>query len=99
MRIITLSAMTNNEEAADAIHEDFFEMSKNLSRSGQANVTVSSYIEEEEAAIEKVHYDDETMWTVREAMGKTGLKATSVEEIINNLQNAGILFRERAKES
>jgi len=48
---------------------------------------------------EELRYDDETMNKVREALKvHTPLGPDDVNEVINAIQNAGILFRERLPE-
>lgn len=47
---------------------------------------------------EELYYDDQTLNKVREAIAKQGLWPASIDELINAIQNAGILFRERMPE-
>jgi hypothetical protein len=44
---------------------------------------------------EEVRYNEQTMVKVRDAIRVEGLKERVVDDIVNRLQNAGILFRER----
>lgn len=44
------------------------------------------------------YYDDETLSKVYDALLWSGLTGKQAEDAVNEMQNAGILFRERAPE-
>lgn len=46
--------------------------------------------------ITSVRYDERTLFKVHRALMDSGLDYQAAIDAINNLQNAGILFRERA---
>ena len=50
------------------------------------------------AKASQVRYDDQTLQKVYEAMRKVGLDDAEVGDAVLEMQNAGILFRERAKQ-
>lgn len=46
-------------------------------------------------AEEELYFDDRTMEKVRMALWRSGMSYDEATDVIHNLQNAGILFRER----
>jgi hypothetical protein len=44
----------------------------------------------------ELYYDDYTMFKVARAMLRAGLDDDSIQKVVTELQNAGILFREEA---
>lgn len=51
--------------------------------------------DEEDMDDEVLYYDEETLVKVRLALGKAGCGANRITDCITELQNSGILFRER----
>lgn len=47
--------------------------------------------------IDEAYHGEETLSKVRDAMLRQGVSEAGVEQLINSLQNEGILFRERAE--
>lgn len=43
------------------------------------------------------YHDDDTMRKVHNALGRAGLTEVQIRDAINEMQNDGILFRERAR--
>lgn len=46
--------------------------------------------------MDQTHYDEDTLFKVAMALRKAGLTYNQVTDAISEMQNAGILFRERA---
>jgi hypothetical protein len=46
---------------------------------------------------ENLRYDDQTLVKVANAMRKAGLNGTQISNAINEILNAGIVFRERVE--
>jgi len=53
-------------------------------------------VERLQAAV--LYHDQDTMWKVHEALRRAGLTGTQAINVVNDMQNQGILFREAPRE-
>lgn len=95
-RVILLSVSTENEEQIRRIHAHLNTFSNEIV-DHFPSVTVSAYEEGEIAKEQDEYFDEYTMFKVYNAMREGGITDLGARELINALQNAGILFRERVK--
>lgn len=99
-RVVSLSVATTGSEDFFGIFQDLSELARNLGvNHNYVSVTTTLVDDDEdphdEPAGEDLYYDDNTLEKVREVMMNCGLTGDVVIAVINDLQNAGILFRER----
>lgn len=100
-RLINLGVATEGSEDYFRTFQDISELARNLGES-HSYVSVSASVVGEEDDVEDVsseaerlHHDENTLRKVYDAIMKNGLSRKTAEDVVNNLQNAGILFRER----
>lgn len=100
-RMITLSVGTCGAEQWMHSFQDLSELAVNLGESHDYVNVVSSVIsdEREEDAEEYLRHDENTLLKVITAInaGVPDLSSEEVTNIVNQIQNAGILFRERVR--
>jgi hypothetical protein len=96
-RLISLSVGTEGDEAWASTFQDLSELARNLGDAhGYVSVSSSPLGEDsDDAPEEDLFYDEETLFKVMRVLRERGLSRVRVESVINDLQNAGILFRER----
>lgn len=102
-RLITLSVGTNDDEDHVRVHQDLSELARNLTV-GHDYVNVSSSLfndlgddeqDSDECAGEHLRYTEDTIFKVRQALAQLFTDKQVITNIITEIQNAGILFRER----
>jgi hypothetical protein len=111
-RMISLSAVTNGSEEYYRLFQDLSELANNLSAVHEyvtMNATWFSDDEGPQGDPDGLYFDEATMFKVRQAIMDAIAKELRVPvdsyqimdklamDIITELQNAGILFRERTK--
>lgn len=97
-RLVSLGVGTKDAEDFSQTFQDLSELARNLGvNHDYVNVTASGVKvdSDEEPSDEELYYDEDTLVKVREAVFKACQSSFAVDEIVNNLLNAGILFRER----
>lgn len=105
-RLVSLTVGTN-DEAYDyfQIFNQISEIATDLDKAnhfGYINVS-SQRVDDEDAETEKeprsepLHYDEFTLMKVRRALLKYGISDNICTDLITNMQNEGILFRERPR--
>lgn len=104
---LTLTVHVATPEQHERMHLWMSSNAHSISQSGVPYTSVSSvYLDGLEPGVdeeEHTYYDDKTLDVVREAVGRavfgrighTALEREMVSDIIREMQNAGILFRER----
>jgi|SRR5690349_2950412 len=101
-RLVSLSVGTEGAEDYFSTFQDISELAKNLGathRYVNVNANVFDELEidpEPEQEVESLYYDENTLAKVRQVMTNAVLPEIA-ESLITDLQNAGILFRERPK--
>lgn len=105
-RLLSLSVGTDGSEDYVRTFQDLSELAKNLGESHKyVNVSTCVVDEVTEDEDEELFHDENTLFKVRAAIEK-GIRAPLAEggpevmdslvtNVINEIQNAGILFRER----
>lgn len=97
-RLVSLSVGTVGVEDFFGTFEQVSELAKNMGAKHDY-VSVSSSVtdadQNDEPAEEILYYDENTLYAVRMAIKQSGLTDESATRIINDIQNAGILFRVR----
>lgn len=105
-RLISLTVGTKEAEEWFRTFQEISELGANLGASHHyvsvSSTDLGSDKEPDEDDLEQTYHDDNTMRKVRVAVGRavlvhTDANADLVTDIINEIQNAGILFRERVK--
>jgi len=99
-RIISLSVGTHGAEDYFSIFQDVSELARNLGEERYVSVSATMIGDEpgdDEDEVDKLYYDEDTLMKVRKILRERGLSNLIIDEIINDLLNAGILFRERPK--
>ena len=98
-RMISLSVIPKPEDQEFV----FNAMSHTASQLGHdcpnANLTFSTYAYEDDQfdePVEKLYHDENTLDKVRNALISSGMTGRVADNAINEMQNAGILFRERS---
>lgn len=105
-RLVSLSVGVEDVEDYVRTFQHISELAMNLGEN-HTYVSVSASVvgepdgEPEEAPSENLHYDEDTLVKVRQALteaaGPYGHGEHYVDDLIHAMQNAGILFRERPK--
>lgn len=96
-RHISLSIMAEDAETSAKGFELLTEMANLLSAEfPYVNVTSSSVNADSEGEERPEFYNDGTMFKVYQALRRAGLSEPQALNAINEMQNDGILFRERA---
>jgi len=100
-RLVSLTIGTVGAEDYYVTFGEISELARNLGDNHKyVNVSAQTYDETEESEPdpenENLHYDENTLAKARRVMTNY-LVPEAAEALINDLQNAGILFRERAK--
>jgi len=99
-RMISLGVGTDGDEDYFSTFQDISELARNLGAThNYVNVT-ASVVGSDESPDEhdELYHDEQTMFTVRRAIAialKSDVNDANVLDVINELHNAGILFRER----
>lgn len=100
--LVMLSVGTDSPEEHERVFGDFSELHRDLARGySYTNLTSQAVDEtgdeddEDGCDQEHLHHDDHTLDKVRQAFLEHGVSPESVEDLINDLHNAGLLFRER----
>lgn len=95
-RLISVTVGTKEAEEWFATFQELSELAANL---GAAHhyVSVSSVVRDEQSEddYDDLYYDDKTLDKVRTALREHGMGHTLITSAISDMQNAGILFRER----
>lgn len=101
-RMVSLSVGTESADDWAETFQDLSELGKNLGVThSYVSVSSTEIDDSEEPEGEDLYYDDATLDKVRRAIGSALVRGTRrpdpvlVTNIIGELQNAGILFRER----
>lgn len=99
-RLITLGVGTSGTEEWMSTFQDISELARNLGEAhSYVNVT-STFVEEdddEDYEQERLYHDEDTLLKVVTQINRAVpfLTTKEVTDIVNEIQNAGILFRER----
>lgn len=107
--LISLSVGTKGVDDHAQTHQDLSELARNLGVThNYVSVSSSVFGEDDEEAddagcgLEHLHYDEDTLGKVRDALAKILVEnqnarsmAAIITDCVNEMQNAGILFRER----
>lgn len=98
-RSVGISALVSDEDQFDTIYKEFTGIAKERALQVDHISVYSTTVGEEEIEVEEegVEYHDEnTLVKVREALREAGVLNDDVaQQLINSMQNYGILFRER----
>lgn len=96
-RLISLSVGTDGAEDYFRTFQDISELARNLGAvHDYVTVSASAVVGgSDDEPDEDLFYDENTLVKVREAIMRRGIKDDLATLIITDLQNAGILFRER----
>lgn len=97
-RLISLGVGTDGDDDYFQTHQDLSELARNLGAThNYVSMMAQSVVDDDsDTDEEELYYDENTLFKVREAMMINGwITGEMCDEIINRLQNAGILFRER----
>lgn len=94
-QVIRLSIVTLNDKDWSAVHQgvcDLARAAKTISSS--VNVSFTTVPEDDDVLDEEFH-DEDTLFKVYDALRRTGLDEQQARHAIMEMQNVGILFRER----
>lgn len=101
-RLISLSVGTEGAEDYFSTFQDVSELARNMGAvHNYVNVTASAVDAPVDDAPEELYHDENTINKVRQALwaalaSKTeDIPASILDDMINSMQNVGILFRER----
>lgn len=99
-RLISLGIGTDGAEDYMQTFQDMSELARSLGDSHNY-VTLSAQVvdgvPESEGKLEEVFYDENTLFKAHAAIQGVGFSEKTAFDIINALQNAGILLRERPR--
>jgi hypothetical protein len=98
--MISFGVGTVGEEDYFSTFQDISELARNLGITHKYISVTASVVGEDESPYEheELHHDEQTIYTVRRAIAKAlqvDVNDGPVLEVIQELYNAGILFRER----
>jgi hypothetical protein len=93
--LLSLSVKTDNPDQWTDVWENLNRVARELG-SEFSSISVSSYLDDGEPVEDEEYYDEYTLFKVVAVMKRVGIGDAKAEELINELQNAGILFRERS---
>lgn len=96
--MLSLTVQTSNTDDWNNLWKGFADLAGRIAPYN-ASVNVHSTLlddEELESTHEEVKYDDQTLNKVYEALCRSGITEARAGVAINEMLNAGILFRERA---
>lgn len=99
-RIISLTVGTKEAEEWFRTFQEISELAANLGASHHyvsvsSSVCAETFETEMEVGNDDLYYDENTLMKVREALGKFLKDDHQIKDVINEMRNAGILFRER----
>lgn len=98
--MISLSVGTQGPENFGRVFQDLSELARNLNEAHSFVSVSASAVGEDPDDVdycnrEHLRHDDNTLLKVREALARVGLTDSVIEGCIADMQNNGILFRER----
>ncbi len=98
--LVSLAVGAKDAEDHARLFQDISELSRNLAEDHDYVSVTSTLVgedDEEDVEDEDLYHDHNTLVKVREALqrGVTGLTDDMAMDLIGEIQNAGILFRER----
>jgi hypothetical protein len=101
-RMTSLSVISEGAEEGFRLHQDLSELAGNLGAVHEHVSVSTSWLSEDDGPLgdpEGLHYDEYTLLKVYQAIHKIfpGLSQQAATGLITEIQNAGILFRERPK--
>lgn len=95
-RLVSLSVGTTGAEDFFSTYQDMSELAANLGVNHDYVSVTATLVnnDEEDDAPEELYHDEFTLLKAKRAIMEIGLSTRSAEDIINHLQNAGLLIRE-----
>lgn len=101
-RVLSLGVGTTGEEDFYRTFQDLSELARNLGASHDYVIVSATLVNVDDSEVladdgEDLYHDEETLNKVRKIIAKYVGYHDVVLSIINDLQNTGILFRERRK--
>lgn len=98
-RLVSLSVGTTGAEDFFSTYQDMSELAANLGANHEYVSVTATVVgdDTEDDEPEELYYDEFTLLKVMKALRENGMSRDQVEIAINDMQNAGILFRERPR--
>lgn len=94
-RFVSLSVGTEGSEDFFQTFQDLSELAANLGQSHKYVSVSAGAIDEDEPEPEQLYFDENTLFKVSKVLMDLGVSSELAADIVNGIQNAGILFRER----
>lgn len=94
--LVTVTVGVNGPDDWSTVHDKLAEVARDFS--GDHHVSVGSCLadaEDDEGPLPGEYADENTLYRVRCALRGSGLSNDQAEKALHEMQNAGILFRQR----